>query len=120
MGCHFRECALSFVNMNANLKTLASPEGWHPELIKAAIRQSGITCEALSVRHGLHKSAVGRALLSPWPRVEAIIAAYLGQRPQDIWPHRYDDSGAPRRIRTRRKNHSRAPLSAHDQKREAA
>lgn len=50
----------------------------------------------LSIRHGYHPTAAGKALKRPWPAMEAIIARELGMAPQDLWPSRYDESGEPR------------------------
>lgn len=74
----------------------AAPLDWHPEDIKAAVRKSGISLEALSMRRGLHRSAAAVALKRPWPRAEAIIAAHLGVPPSEIWPSRYEPDGSPK------------------------
>lgn len=71
------------------------PTDWHPEDIKAAVRKTGTTMSALSRAAGLSVGAAKRALDVPWPRAEAIIAARLCLRPQDIWPSRYDRNGQP-------------------------
>ena len=67
----------------------------HPEDVKAAIRKLGKSLAALAQEHGYHHSACGRALRRPWPAVEAIIAATIGEPPQAIWPSRYDAQGRP-------------------------
>ncbi len=69
------------------------PIGMHREDIKAAIRKRGTSLEQLSVSHGYSQWAVSIALIRPWPAVERIIAAYIGMRPQDIWPDRYTRTG---------------------------
>jgi len=71
------------------------------EDIKAAIRKTGITCEALALEHGFCRSAVRVALMRSWPAVEAVIARHIGRRPQDLWPSRYDTAGLPLRRRHR-------------------
>ena len=71
------------------------PRDWHREKIKAEIRMRGTTMRALSYDLGLCPSAVTVALLRPWPKVEAAVAALLGRTPQDIWPSRYDQAGQP-------------------------
>lgn len=71
------------------------PKDWHPEDIKAAVRKTGTTLSALSRAAGLSDGAAKRALETPWPRAEAIIASCIGRRPQDIWPSRYDREGLP-------------------------
>lgn len=95
---------------------------WHPEDVKAAVRKSGTSLTALALTHGLSESAVRRALIQPWPNVQAIIAKHLGRKPQDIWPSRYDARGRPLRgIRsTDRQHRSAATTSPHRQKLEAA
>lgn len=82
----------------------------HPELIKARIRERGTTCAELAEAHGYHRGAVSRALHHPWPHVEAFIARFLGETPQDLFPERYAADGSPR-IATRRsrKTHPNTP-----------
>ena len=69
---------------------------WHPEDIKAAIRKTGVTLSDLSRLAGYSEGAAKRALLIPWPRMEAAIAAHLGVKPHEIWPSRYSPEGHPR------------------------
>lgn len=98
------------------------PNDWHPEDIKAAIRKTGTTMSAISRAAGLSDGAAKRALDIPWPRAEAIIAARLGLRPQDIWPSRYDAAGLPIRGRpvVVMTNRSASAPTPHRQKSEAA
>lgn len=72
-------------------------QDWHPEDVKAAIRKTGTTLAALSLKAGLSEGAAKRALVVAWPRVQALIARHLGLRPQQIWPSRYDACGRPLR-----------------------
>ena len=74
---------------------MADAPDWHPEDVKAAVRKTGVTLTSLALQHGLSESAVRQTLRRPMPRVEAIIAAHLGIRPQAIWPSRYDRRGRP-------------------------
>lgn len=71
------------------------PTDWHPEDVKAAVRKTGSSLTALALANGLSESALRRALLTPWPRAQAIIAKHLGRKPQAIWPSRYDARGVP-------------------------
>ncbi|MBW6399956.1 helix-turn-helix domain-containing protein [Roseomonas sp. HJA6] len=98
------------------------PNDWHPEDIKAAVRKTGSTLSALSRAAGLSVGAAKRALDVPWPRAEAIIAARLGVRPQDIWPSRYDAEGLPLKGRPVAigPERSRSAPTPHRQKSEAA
>jgi len=74
---------------------MPKPPDWHAEDIKAAIRKTGVTLTSFALAHGLSESAVRQTLRRPWPRVEALIAGHLKQRPQAIWPSRYDARGRP-------------------------
>jgi Ner family transcriptional regulator len=75
---------------------------WHPADVLAALKKRGQSLAGLSVAHGYHPTAAGKALKRPWPAVEAIIAGALGLAPADIWPSRYDPSGQPISARTPR------------------
>ena len=74
---------------------------WHPADVLAALKKRGLSLAGLSVSHGYHPTAAGKALKRPWPALEAIIARELGLAPQRIWPSRYDADGHPRQ-RTRK------------------
>lgn len=73
---------------------------WHPADVLAALKKRGQTLSGLSVAHGYHPTAAGKALKRPWPAMETLIAREIGVAPQAIWPSRYDPAGAPRQ-RTR-------------------
>jgi Ner family transcriptional regulator len=72
-----------------------APQDWHSEDIKAAIRKTGVTLSDLSRAAGFCAGAAKCALLTPWPRMEAAIAARLGRKPHEIWPSRYSPDGRP-------------------------
>lgn len=63
---------------------------WTSEYIKYRIRAQYGSMVALARTHGMDPSVIKRALRVPYPKVEAVIAAALGSRPEDIWPSRYD------------------------------
>ena len=65
-----------------------SPD-WHPADIQAALKKRGLSLSGLSISHGYHPTAVGKALTRSWPKMELIIAAALDEAPQTIWPSRY-------------------------------
>ncbi|HEX3808373.1 MAG TPA: helix-turn-helix transcriptional regulator [Rhizomicrobium sp.] len=71
--------------------------GWHAEDVKAAIRKKGQTLSGLSRLHHLSDSYLRGTLIRRRPRGEAIIANFLGVRPADIWPERYNAVGKPLR-----------------------
>ena len=72
------------------------PSDWHPADVLAALKKRGLTLAGLSIAHGYHSTAAGKALKRPWPTMEALIAKELGLPPQAIWPSRYDSRGVPR------------------------
>lgn len=93
------------------------PGDWHREDIKAAIRKSGITMQALSRRAGLSVNALALAMIQPWPRAQAVIADRIGVAPHIIWPSRYDKAGRPLRgIRGAFGNDIAGRRAAHSQK----
>jgi Ner family transcriptional regulator len=74
-------------------KTTSHPSDWHPADVLAALKKRGLSLAGLSMAHGYHPTAAGKALRRPWPALEAIIAAELGLPPQRLWPSRYDANG---------------------------
>jgi Ner family transcriptional regulator len=79
-----------------------TPTDWHPADVLAALKKRGQSLAGLSVAHGYHPTAAGKALKRAWPAMEAIIAAALDLAPVEIWPSRYDASGQPISIRVPR------------------
>ena len=71
---------------------------WHREDIKAALRKKHRTLCSLARAWGLHPHAISVALGtgSYWPRVEALIAEELGEKPHSIWPDRWNPDGTPK------------------------
>lgn len=74
---------------------MASKTDMDPADIKAAIEKKGLSLAGLSVAAGYSASACAKALSTPWPKVESVIADALNTKPKKIWPTRYDSSGAP-------------------------
>lgn len=73
----------------------ASRSGWHKAYIVAAVQAGGTTLRKLSVANGYAPCTLANTLHTPWPKGERIIAAFIGEKPQDIWPDRYDEDGRP-------------------------
>lgn len=69
--------------------------GPHPEEIKARIRMRGVTMSDLSRSWGYSEGAVRLALHGPYPKIERLIAKFLGTKPSELWPDRYDSKGHP-------------------------
>jgi Ner family transcriptional regulator len=64
--------------------------------IVAAIKKRGTSLRRLSLEHGYSPDALRNVLTRPWPRAEAIVAAFLETTPQVIWPSRYHPDGRPK------------------------
>jgi Ner family transcriptional regulator len=62
---------------------------WHPADVLAALKKRGHSLAGLSVAHGYHATAAGKALKRSWPALEMMIAEAIGVPPQQIWPSRY-------------------------------
>lgn len=86
----FNEASREFTNSNDH------SDDWSTERIKLEIELCGHSLASLSRQHGLHESACRIALRKPWPRVERIIADFLGlDTPAPLFPDRYDANGYP-------------------------
>ncbi|HBT0246686.1 TPA: transcriptional regulator [Klebsiella pneumoniae] len=72
----------------------ASTKNWHRADILAAIKKRGGTLAQLSRDNGLHERTLYNALESHWPKGERIIADYIGEEAQHIWPERYKQLNA--------------------------
>lgn len=67
--------------------------GWHPEIIKAAIRLKGMTLTKLALDHDLPEGSCRIALIRPHTDADRVIAAFLKVPLFELWPSRYDESG---------------------------
>lgn len=72
----------------------ASTKNWHRADILAAIKKRGGTLAQLSRDNGLHERTLYNALERYWPKGERIIADYIGEEAQHIWPERYKQLNA--------------------------
>jgi Ner family transcriptional regulator len=84
------------------MKAAAPPDtppvdDWHPADVLAALKKRGTSLSGLSIAHGYHPTAAGKALKNAWPAMEAIIARALERAPSEIWPSRYGPDGMPTR-----------------------
>lgn len=95
-------------------KPVNENKDWHPIDVVAAIRKRGSSLTRLSRLNGLSDSMLGQATRKPYPKMERIIAEFLGLQPQTIWPSRYNTDGTPKSGRGERglgRHHTR--LKAH-------
>jgi Ner family transcriptional regulator len=73
---------------------------WHPEDVKAAIRKQGSTLAELASTAGVSKQSISAAIdRRASERIDQIIADFIGLKPHQIWPSRYNAKG--KRIRYR-------------------
>lgn len=71
---------------------------WHPAEVIAALRMKGYSLRQLALLNGYcNGNSLTKALRSPYPLAEALIAEALGKTPSEIWPTRYDEKGQPNR-----------------------
>ena len=68
---------------------------WHTADIIAALKKRGTNLSALSREAGLASSTLANALRRPWPKGEKLIADALGEKPEKIWPTRYQHLTRP-------------------------
>ena len=70
--------------------------GWHPEQIKAAIRQACGPVTRVSIEWGFSKTAISSALRRPDYSmvIEKRIAEALGVSLHELWPSRWAPDGA--------------------------
>lgn len=57
--------------------------------IKAELHRRGMTLTELSVRAGLHPSVCRKVNARAHYGAQEAIAAFIGQKPEDLWPDRY-------------------------------
>jgi len=63
--------------------------------VKAALAARGTSLAAVSRQLGKTPSAMTKVKTVPLPALQAAIADVLGEKPQVIWPSRYDRFGQP-------------------------
>jgi Ner family transcriptional regulator len=71
------------------LDMLGAGGDWHPADVLAALKKRGKSLAGISIAHGYHPTAAGKALKRPWPAMERAIADELELTPEKIWPSRY-------------------------------
>lgn len=67
-----------------------SKKDLHRAFIIAMIKEKGKTLSQLSIEAGLHPRTLGNVLDRKYPKGERIIADFVGMKPEDIWPTRYE------------------------------
>lgn len=69
-------------------------EGWHQQDILAAIRKRGATVSSLNREHGFRPGVLRSAFYKRWPKGQRIIADYIGEPVEALWPHWYGPGGS--------------------------
>lgn len=67
--------------------------------ILAEVHRRGMTLSALAAREGLTPSAMTRVRSTTNYKCQAVLAEFLGYKPEDLWPSRYP-KGKPRILDT--------------------
>jgi len=57
--------------------------------IKDAVQAKGMTLTELSAHAGLHPSTLRKVKTTMSYRGQAILAEFIGEKPEDLWPDRY-------------------------------
>lgn len=98
------------------------PQGWHPEDIKAELRKRFGSLRDLCRSWGLNDHAISNVLRDPSHSVptEMRIALALGEKPQVLWPDRWDVATGEQLPRPSKADRRPRPASAQRQKRRAA
>ena len=69
--------------------------------IKAEVHRRGMTLTALAERNGLHPTACRKVNTRTHFAAQDLIAAFIDQKPEDLWPDRYP-RGKPRILDTKK------------------
>lgn len=95
-------------------KPVKQPQDWHWADVLAALRKRGWSLRQIGPLEGYSEGNVlGLAARRPYPKVEAILARYIGlDHPMEIWPSRYDAEGKPNRRIGRAPMRGRPPTKA--------
>ena len=67
-----------------------SKKDMHRAFIVAMIKEKGKTLSQLSIEAGLHPRTLGNVLDRKYPKGEKIIADFVGMKPEEVWPTRYE------------------------------
>ena len=66
---------------------------WHRQEVVAAIRMKGISVAELARRNGYdNPTTFYNVFRFSYPKVEKIVAEFLGKKPAEIWPSRYQSN----------------------------
>lgn len=69
---------------------MRSKSDWSSADIKAALEKANTNLSRLSRENNLRPRTLGNALRAPYLKGEAIIARAIGEKPEVIWPTRYE------------------------------
>lgn len=69
---------------------------WHRADVIAAFKRRGTSITREARLLGMNDSYLMGALNKPYPKAEKLIAEFLGETPQTIWPSRYNEDGTPK------------------------
>ena len=89
-------------------------QDWHWADVLAALRKRGWSLKQIAETEGYaHGNVLGDAARRPYPRAEAILAAYAGiEHPKLIWPSRYTADGKPNRAKGPKPRRGLPPVKA--------
>ncbi|MBY6242523.1 helix-turn-helix domain-containing protein [Methylosinus sp. Sm6] len=71
----------------------ATKDGWHRADILAAVRKRGSTLAEIARSAGLKRQSMYWAMITPHPRANLAIAAFLGVPASSLWPQWFSEDG---------------------------
>jgi len=69
----------------------AKVHDWHAADVKCALEKSGTNLSKLAKENGLAPATLRNVFRMHWPKGERIVAAALNEKPESIWPSRYEN-----------------------------
>lgn len=67
---------------------------WQPADVKCALEKAGTNLSKLAKENDLAPSTLRNVFRMRWPKGESIVAAALNEKPEAIWPSRYENKVA--------------------------
>lgn len=68
-----------------------------PAEVVYLLKKNGHSLRQISIKNGYRADTAKLVLRKAWPKMERIVSGYLGIKPWEIWPSRYDSNGRPNR-----------------------
>lgn len=71
-------------------------QDWSKAKIRYAVHERGLTFKGIALKHGYRSvDAISQCLHRPYPKAQRILAEAIEERPENIWPSRYQGKYKP-------------------------